>query len=208
MTQAPEVTVVFDLGNVVVGWDPYRAVADHLGPKDWSEFVDAVDFPTLNLAMDGGLTLDAAVRQLLDRFPDQPEHAATLRVYRENFANALTGPIPGTSAIIAELKAFGVPLLGLTNWAAETFHHAEEAAPAIGLLDDVVVSGREGLVKPDPALFRVLLERYDLDAGATVFIDDSPANVAGAARLGITARRFTDGRRLRTDLTALGLLRR
>lgn len=200
--------MVFDLGNVVVGWDPYRAVADHLDPEGWSEFVDTVDFPTLNLAMDAGLTLDAAVQQLRERFPDQPEHATTLCVYRENFADALTGPIPGTSAIIAELKALGVPLLGLTNWAAETFHHAEEAAPAIGLLDGVVVSGREGLVKPDPALFRVLLDRYDLAAGATVFIDDSPVNVAGAAGLGITARRFTGARRLRTDLTALGLLGR
>ncbi|RAE29146.1 HAD family phosphatase, partial [Burkholderia multivorans] len=88
----------------------------------------------------------------------------------ERFEHSLTGPIPGMADIVAELKDAGVRLLGLSNWSAETIHHAPVAAPAISELEDIVVSGREKLIKPDPAIFDLLLSRFGLDPDRTVFV--------------------------------------
>ncbi|MFH5823275.1 HAD family hydrolase [Georgenia sp. AZ-5] len=197
-----DLTVVLDLGQVVVGWDPYLTVADRLVRAEWAEFSAAIDFPRWNQAMDGGLTHAEACARVAAA---HPEHAATFVRYCANFPASLTGPVPGMAEIVAELADAGVRLLGLTNWSAETFVHAEPSAPAIRRLDGVVVSGREGVTKPDPAIFEILLDRYDLAAARTVFVDDSPANVAGAAALGITALEFAGASRLRAQLRALGL---
>ncbi|MPV38190.1 HAD-IA family hydrolase [Georgenia subflava] len=199
-----DLTLVLDLGQVVVGWDPYGALADRLTRAEWQEFSDAIDFPAINLEMDRGLTHAEAVARVSAAHPERPGHAQILARYCENFAASLTGPMPGTAEIIDELAAADVRLLGLTNWSAETFRHAAPAAPAIQLLDDVVVSGVEGYVKPDPEIFRILLDRHALKAESTVFVDDSPANVSGASDAGLTALQFTDARRLRADLHDLG----
>jgi 2-haloacid dehalogenase len=120
----------------------------------------------------------------------------------ERFADSLPGPVPGSAELVEELRAAGVRLLGLTNWSAQTFPHAVPAAPAIGLLEDVLVSGHEGIAKPDPAIFRLLAERYGLDPARTLFADDSPRNVAAAAAEGYVAVLFTDAATLRADLVA------
>ena len=109
-------------------------------------------------------------------------------------------------AILAELHAAGTRLVALTNWSAELFPHAEAAFDFLGLFDGIVVSGREGVAKPDPAVFDLLLSRYHLDPARTVFVDDSPANVAAAAAAGLRALAFTGPDRLRADLSRLGLL--
>ena len=109
-------------------------------------------------------------------------------------------------AILAELHAAGTRLVGLTNWSAETFPYAEAAFDFLALFEGIVVSGREGVAKPDPSVFDLLLTRYDLDPASTVFVDDSPTNVAAAAAAGLTALVFTGADRLRADLTRLGLL--
>lgn len=196
-------TVVFDLGRVLVGWEPYLAVADRMTWDEWETFSAAVDFPTVNLAMDAGLPHAEAIARIR---ASHPEHEATLARYCSNFADALTGPVAGTTEIVEDLAACGVRLVGLTNWSAETFHHAAVSAPVIDLLEDVVVSGREGVVKPDPAIFRILVERHGIRPATTVFVDDSPANVAGAEAVGIRALLFTDAMQLRADLEMLGLL--
>jgi 2-haloacid dehalogenase len=195
-------TVVLDLGRVVVGWEPHLALADRLGADEWERFATEAGFAELNHAMDAGLSHAEALERLARTRPD---HVPTLRRYCENFAATLTGPVPGTADVIDELAAAGVRLLGLTNWSAETFHHAAVAAPAIGRLEDVLVSGREGLVKPDPAIFRLLLDRYGLDPARTLFVDDSPPNVAAARAAGMLALRFTGAAALRRDLRALGI---
>jgi 2-haloacid dehalogenase len=196
-------TVVFDLGRVLVGWEPHLAVADRMSEAEWRTFAEAIDFPAVNLAMDGGLSHAAALAQIRG---SHPEHEETLARYCGNFAATLTGPVAGTTAIVDELAAEGIRLLGLTNWSAETFHHAAAAAPVIDSLEDVLVSGREGLVKPDPAIFHLLIERYDLRPGTTVFVDDSPTNVAAAEAVGLRALQFTVAAQLRADLQNLGLL--
>lgn len=108
--------------------------------------------------------------------------------------------------MVDALRAAGVRVLGLTNWSAETFHHAVPAAPVIGRLEAVVVSGREGVAKPDPRIFRLLAERHGLDPARTVFADDSRANVEAAAALGYQAVLFTTAEALRAELVARGAL--
>lgn len=195
--------VVFDLGNVLVWWDPSRAFVGALTEAEAARFVQEVDFLELNERQDAGRTWAEARAEVARR---HPEHVDTLDLYVDRFPRALGGPVPGTAEIVDDLRAAGVRVLGLTNWSAETFHHAEPAAPAVGRLEGVVVSGREGLMKPDPRIFRLLLDRYHLRPERTVFVDDTLGNVVAARALGLQAVRFTDADALRTELVARGAL--
>ena len=114
--------------------------------------------------------------------------------------------MPGTVQLLRDLHTAGVRLLALTNWSAETFPHARAMFAFLSLFEDVVVSGEEQLAKPDLAVFRLVLDRYRLDPSRTVFVDDSPLNVAAAATAGLVGVRFHDAPRLRADLRRLGLL--
>jgi 2-haloacid dehalogenase len=114
--------------------------------------------------------------------------------------------VPGTGAVLAELAAAGVRLLALTNWSAETFPHARERFGLLRRFEDVLVSGAERVAKPDPAIFQLALQRFDLDASDTVFVDDAQRNVDAAAAAGITAHHFVDADRLRSFLVDRGLL--
>ncbi len=196
-------TVVLDLGNVLVRWDPRLPFAGHLTDAEVDTFFADVDFPALNLRQDAGRPWSEARAEVARH---HPEHVGSLDRYVAHFAASLPGPVPGSAALVAELRAAGVRLLGLTNWSAETYRHAVPAAPAIGLLEDVLVSGREGVAKPDPRIFRLLAERYDLDPAATLFADDSARNVAAAGRAGYVAVLFTGADALRADLVAHGVL--
>jgi 2-haloacid dehalogenase len=120
----------------------------------------------------------------------------------------LAGEVPGAVEILADLRAAGVPRYALTNWSAETFAIARERFAFLDWFDGLVVSGEEGMTKPDPAIFRLLLDRFGLDPEATVFVDDSEANVAAARELGIDAVRFTGPGQLRRELRARRTLAR
>lgn len=195
--------VVLDLGNVLVHWDPAAAFEGVLPDAEVRRFFADVDFPDLNRRQDAGRPWQEAREEVERR---HPEHVATLDLYVERFAHALPGPVPGSADVVDALRAAGVRVLGLTNWSAETFHHAVPAAPAIGRLEAVVVSGREGVAKPDPRIFRLLAERHGLDPARTLFADDSPANVEAAAALGYQAVLFTTADALRAELVARGAL--
>lgn len=195
-------TVVFDLGNVLIGWDPTLVWAQELSAEEIAAFLADVDFASFNHAQDAGRTWAQACAELAQTAPD---YVGLIEQYVEHFDRSLTGPIPGTADIVVALKSRGIRLLGLTNWSAETFHHAPVAAPVLHELESILVSGDVGLAKPDPAIFDLLIERYGLVPGRTVFIDDSPANVAAAAGVGLRALRFVDAPTFRADLHDLGL---
>jgi 2-haloacid dehalogenase len=116
------------------------------------------------------------------------------------------GDFPDTVAVLAQLRAAGVPLYALTNWSAETFALTRPRFEFLDWFDGLLVSGEERITKPDPAIFQLLLDRFGLDPETTVSVDDSPANVAAARRLGIDAIRFTGPDQLRRELAARGLL--
>jgi 2-haloacid dehalogenase len=117
----------------------------------------------------------------------------------------LRGEIPDAVEVLTELKALGLRLYALTNWSHETFPVARRRFAFLDCFDGIVVSGEERLIKPDPAIFRRLLTRYDITPAHAVYIDDSPRNVVAAADVGLHALRFVDAHRLREDLIALGL---
>jgi len=196
-------TVVFDLGNVLVGWDPYRPFVGRLPEADVEAFFADLDFMAFNHHQDAGRSWADARAALSET---DPSHLPALDLYVEHFADTLVGPVPGSEELVRDLRTHGVRLLGLTNWSAETFHLAEPAAPAIGLLEDVLVSGEVGLAKPDPGVFALLTQRFGLDPRRTVFTDDSATNVAAAARAGFDAVLFTSADALRADLAARGLV--
>lgn len=194
--------VVFDLGNVLVRWDPYGPYEGRMDRSDVEAFFDEIDFLAFNHRQDAGRSWHAARAEVRERFPHR---VPALDLYLEHFADALPGPVDGSEQLVRELQAAGVRTLGLTNWSSETYHHAEPAAPAIGLLEDVLVSGVEGIAKPDPRVFALLVQRFGLDPARTVFTDDSATNVAAAAAAGLDAILFTDTPALRAELVARGV---
>ena len=194
--------VVFDLGNVLVGWDPYLPLSDRMSRDEWQVFAEESGFSELNLMADNGVSIDEIVSIATER---TPRHGERIQRYYERFEHSLTGPVPGVAQIVEELQG-RYRLLGLTNWSAETFHYAERHAPAVGNLEAIVVSGQERVAKPSGELFQRLLDKHDLDARRTVFIDDSEPNVRSAAELGFNAITFDSAEQLRADLRRLGVL--
>ena len=196
--------VVWDFGNVLIRWDPLPAIAAGVGDADARTFMATYDFGSWNYAQDAGRTWDEALAVLERSHPHFLPHG---RGYRTHFAHSLVGEIPGTAQILRDLHAAGVPLLGLTNWSEETFgDYAPPRFDFLALFDDIVVSGTERLAKPDPAIYRLAIDRSGLPAERLVFIDDRSENVAAAEAAGMRGIVFTDAAALRSALVDLGLL--
>lgn len=196
--------VVFDLGNVLIRWDPHPAVAAGVGDLEAARFLSAddVDFLAWNHAQDAGRRWAEAEAELTGTHPHWREHVLA---YRANFERSLTGPVDANVAVLRDLHAAGVPVFALTNWSDELFPHALERFDFLGLFTDIVVSGAERVAKPDPAIFARLQERVGRALEECVFVDDSPANVAAAAAAGMDAVRYDEGVDLRAELAARGL---
>ncbi|MDF2967405.1 MAG: HAD-superfamily hydrolase, subfamily variant 3 [Nocardioidaceae bacterium] len=196
--------VVFDLGNVLVRWDPHPAIAAGVGNDEAERFLAAADFDFLawNHLQDGGRTWDEAEAEVEATHPHWARHAAS---YRAEFAHSLLGAVDDSVAVLRELHTAGVRLVALTNWSSELFPHARERFAFLTLFEDIVVSGDEGVAKPAPEIFARLQQRLGLALDRCVFVDDKAENVAAAARAGMDAIVFTDGAHLRDDLRARGL---
>ena len=203
---APVSAVVLDYGNVLYAWEPIAAVAGYVSADAWEEFVVDGGFLSWNERLDRGEPFEQVLTDYIRAHPDRPDWAEILSLYRERFAASLTGPVPGMAALLDELLEEGAALYGLTNFDAEPFEAARLLVPQLERFVGTVVSGREHLAKPDPAVFDLLLSRYRLQASSTLFIDDSPVNIEAAGRLGLRTHRFTGSGRLRAELIALGLL--
>jgi 2-haloacid dehalogenase len=196
-------TVVFDVGGVLVDWNPRYLYRKLLPDQPAVErFLAEVCTSEWNVEQDRGRPWAEAVTQLTARFP---ERAALITAYHERWGEMVGGAFDGTVEVLRELRDAGVPLYALTNYSAEKFAQTRARFGFLDWFDGIVVSGDEQLVKPDPRIYQVLLDRYRLAAEATVYLDDAPANVAAARALGMTGLRFTDPDRLRADLTRLGL---
>jgi 2-haloacid dehalogenase len=197
--------VVFDLGGVLIDWNP-RHLYRRLFGEDvhgMERFLAEVCTPAWNERQDAGRSWEEAIVELT---ASHPEHAEMISAYRERWVEMLAGPLTDTLAILEELRGTGIPLYAITNWSQHTFPHALELYPFLHWFEDIVVSGREGVIKPDPAIFRVLLARSGLQADRAVFVDDSLKNVEAARRLGFHALHFSNAPGLRRELASLGLL--
>jgi 2-haloacid dehalogenase len=196
--------VVFDVGNVLIRWDPrflYRKLLPDAAAVE--DFLARICPPEWNLEQDRGRSWDAAIAERVAIFP---EHAALIRAFSERWHEMVPGEVLGSVAILEELRGRGVPLYAITNFSAEKWAEALPRFPFLGRFRDTVVSAHERLLKPDAAIYQVLLERNKLAAADCLFIDDSLANARGAEAVGMRAHHFTDAATLRADLRRLGLL--
>ncbi|EAQ00307.1 Haloacid dehalogenase-like hydrolase [Janibacter sp. HTCC2649] len=202
----PVDAVVFDLGNVLIRWDPTPAVAAAVGAERAHAFLtnEAFDFTAWNAANDAGRSFEEAEREAVSAHPHLEQE---IRGYRTHFGASLVEEIAGTVEILRELHAADIPVLALTNWAAETFPVALDRFDFLDLFEDIIVSGEEGVAKPDPEIFEILEERMSHLGGLDdcIFIDDSLANVEAAQEAGLDAIHFTDPENLRQDLVVRGL---
>jgi 2-haloacid dehalogenase len=197
-------TIVFDLGGVLINWDPrnmYRKLFDD--EDEMNAFLSDVCHPQWNARQDAGETLTAATAERIAVFPDKKD---LIEAYYDRWVEMLDGSIPETVDIFRELKAFGEPIYALTNWSGETFPTALKIFDFLHWFEGTIVSGDEKLVKPDPAIFYVLLERFNLNAESCLFIDDSIDNIKSANQLGFDTHHFTNPQGLRARLDADGLL--
>ena len=196
--------VVFDIGNVLVHWEPralYRKIFATEAEVDW--FIANVCNSAWNLEQDRGRSFAAAVREATARFP---EHAEAIAAYDLRWHETVLGPIDGTVEILEDLRQRGTPLYAITNFNQDKFRETLERFAFLGVFRDIVVSGDERILKPDPAIYRLLLDRNGLAASSCVFIDDSGKNVRGAEAVGMKAIHFTTPDALRTELAGMGLL--
>ncbi len=197
-------TVVFDIGNVLIEWDPrhlYRKV--FASEAEIEQFLATVCTLEWHLAHDYGVSFEENGAKLKALHPD---HADLIDMWGARYIEMVPGRVPGTVDLLNALADAGIGLHGLTNMPTTTFAHLREAYPELKRFGTTVVSGEEGVVKPDPRIFEILIERTNLEPERALFIDDSKRNVEAAASLGFETHHFTHAERLRADLTARGLV--
>ncbi len=198
-------TVVFDLGGVLVDWDPRYLLREVMPGREAEMETILADVlnHAWNLERDKGDSWPEAMDQLK---VDHPQWAETFDLYTERWAETLGGSHEDTVAILRELKDRGTPLYALSNWSAEMFPHAEATYDWLELFDGIIVSGRVQMVKPDREIFDHLLETFGLSPADVLFVDDHEPNVIAARSYGIAAHHFEGAAGLRQRLIAEGLL--
>ena len=195
--------VVFDIGNVLVDWQPYPVWLDELGSRAAVEaFMTRVDFASRNLRCDAGETFADVAAELPDA-----EDQRLLALYPSRFDLTVQHPVPGTWALVDRLEARGVPLHAITNWSLETWPKGVQAHPRLGqMFQTTVVSGEVQLIKPDTRIYELFLTRAGVQAAYCLFIDDKAENVAAAQAVGMDAVQFTDAAALEDALVQRGLI--
>jgi 2-haloacid dehalogenase len=197
--------IVFDLGGVLIDWNPrhlYRKLFDDEAAME--RCLLEVCNHDWNVCQDAGRPFEEAVTELAARHPDQ---RPLIEAYWQRWPEMIAGPIEEALEVLAELRRAGFELHALTNWSAETFGVARERFEFLTWFRSILVSGEIGLIKPDPRIFELLLERIGRTAGDCLYIDDSAPNVAAARTLGFDAIHFQDGRQLRVEMAARSLVR-
>ena len=197
--------VVFDVGNVLYGWEPRRLYERLIGD---GQALDA--FMRDVVTMDWHLQHDAG-RDFADTSAEliaaHPQYRELIEAWGPRFEETVTGPVPGSLEILRELDAAGVPLFGITNFSHEFFPPFRAVrAEIFDRFADILVSGDEKLIKPDPAIYTLALERFGLKAGEGLFIDDRLENIESARENGFVGHHFTSAGVLRVELEGLGLL--
>ncbi|MGE0151990.1 MAG: HAD family hydrolase [Reyranellaceae bacterium] len=198
--------IVFDLGGVVVDWQPRYVYETIFADKAELDYFlkEVCNGPWMLLTDGGSHDWRSATAELVAKFP---HYRAQIEAFRPRWGEMLRGEIADSVAILEALKAQGQRLLALTNWAADTFDEGLPRLPSLSLFEAILVSGREKLGKPDPAIFHLLCRRHGVDPARSIYIDDNRANVDAAARLGFDALFFSSPAQLAADLTQRGALR-
>lgn len=194
--------VIFDVGKVLFQWDLRYLFAKLISdPADLEWFVTHVITTEWHFQSDAGRPLDEMIAERKGEFP---EHAELIDAYAARFLESIPGPVPGSLDLVERLDAAGVPLFAITNFGHEFWEMFRPTQPVFDRFQDIIVSGTEKVAKPDPAIFRLAIERFGIDLAGALFVDDVAANVAGARSVGIGAHQFTNATALEGALLAQG----
>lgn len=198
-------TVIFDLGNVLIDWNPrylYRKILKDEDQITW--FLENICTSEWNDQQDAGRTFDEAIRELI---PKHPEWEEAITAWGSRWQETIRGPIQESVDILTEIKNKKQHrLYALTNWSAETFPWALDNFPFLHWFEGIVVSGHEKTRKPFPEFYQILFERYSIDPSKAIFIDDNFKNVEGARSVGLPTIHFQNAKQLRDELKQIGVL--
>ena len=198
-------TIIFDLGGVLIDWNPeylYRKIFSN--ENDLRYFLENICTSDWNQEQDAGYPLAQATAELAAKYP---QYDTEIKAYYGRWEEMLGGYDEKCVAILKNLhQKKNYQLLGLTNWSSETFHTAKKMYPFLDLFKGIVVSGDEKVKKPDPRLYQILIDRYDIQPGKSIFIDDTRINVEIAVDMGFQTIHFLSANQLQEELQKLGLI--
>lgn len=199
-------TVIFDLGGVLIDWNPrhlYRKIFSTEEEITW--FLENICTHEWNEKQDAGRSFDEATEELVAKFP---AHETAIRAWYGRWQETIGGAVHETVDILRELKNSGTHrLYALTNWSAQTFPWALDNFEFLHWFEGIVVSGVEKTRKPFPHFYKILFDRYQINPANAIFIDDNLSNLAGAKEVGLAALHFQSPARLREDLKRLAVLK-
>ncbi|MBO4370267.1 MAG: HAD-IA family hydrolase [Paludibacteraceae bacterium] len=194
----PVKNMIFDFGAVLVDWNPHYVFDPYFGSTEKTDrFIREVCTIEWNGEVDRGKPIRQATDERIALFPEWEKE---IRMYFDEWIHMIGDALPGMAGLIRELKAKGYGVYGLSNWARETFRLVEDRFEAFGLLDGYIISGDAHLLKPEPEIYRLLLQRYGLQAQDCLFVDDNATNIVVGESQGIRGIRFTSPEALRDEL--------
>lgn len=196
--------IIFDFGGVLLEWNAdnfYLSYFDN-NKQLMNDFYEETGIQILNKEIDRGLSFDTALKQLANQFP---QYESPIKLWKNAWHKMLGDKIDGSINILYELHESGYNLYGLTNWSAETFPYVYYKYDFFHLFKDIVVSGKEKMIKPEPQIYELCLTRNNLEAHQTIFIDDNIENITAAQQMGITGIHFKHAQQLCDDLMVAGV---
>jgi len=181
---------LFDLGNVFFDWNPERILKPIFKDDErMNFFINNISFPLLDTRCDAGVTIEVAVNDAIKKFP---EFEKEIKLYYPNHGNMVGGFFQKTVDVFYKIKELNYPCFVLSNWSAETYEGMEETYPFLKDFDGKIISGRDFLIKPDPAIYKLAISRFDLIPEETLFIDDRLDNIEAAQKLNFQTIHLTD----------------
>jgi 2-haloacid dehalogenase len=195
--------VVFDIGNVLIEWNPERMYDSVVGPERRRAMFAAVDLHGMNDRVDRGSDWLTEVRATAAAFPD---FAGEIMLWHDRWLDMASPVIPHSVRLMEALQHKGVPVFALTNFGIQTFDHALPHYPFLGRFDRAFVSGNMGVIKPEPRIYEMVEEESGLRGAELIFADDREDNIAAAIARGWKGHVFTDPEGWAARLVAEGLL--
>ena len=197
--------VVFDFGGVLLGWNPRKLFSRFFPaqPQAMEDFLAEISFMEWNAQQDKGRSFTEAVASHAKQFP---HHAHVINAYQKNWKESITGAIEGTVELLRTLKETGISLYGLSNWSTETFAMVRHEFDFFNLFDEIILSGEVKLIKPEPEIFELFLQKIGKPADQCLFIDDSEPNIVTARKLGFDTVHFVSPEHLKNELEIRQLL--
>ena len=181
---------LFDLGNVFFDWNPERVLKPMFADDErMNFFINNISFPLLDTRCDAGIKIEVAVNDAIKKFPDFEKE---IKLYYPNHGNMVGGFFQKTVDIFYKVKEHNYPCYILSNWSAETYEGMEDQYPFLKEFDGKIISGRDFLIKPDPAIYELAISRFDLIPEETLFIDDRLDNIEAAQKLKFQTIHLTD----------------